>query len=94
VAEVFVEGKSRCICHVWLGKMMSRDGTSFFEGRSFSGNAVNKVLATADDGRQLYLTASIGRSFSAGNEGDLRRLSPEAAADYLWRRFVDPPNRG
>jgi hypothetical protein len=63
VAEVFVDGSSKCTCHVWIGNLVSRDGISYFEGRSVSNDAINELLSIADDGQQLFLSASMGQIF-------------------------------
>lgn len=91
VAEVFMHGNSECACHIWLGGAFSRDAISYYEGRSFSGNAVNEMLSVTDDA--LLLCATMGSAFGQYDDTDLKQLSPEAAADYLWRRFLEPLER-
>lgn len=91
VAEVFMHGRSECACHVWLGGAFSRDAISYYEGRSFSDTAINEMLAVVNDA--LFLSATMGSAFGQYDDMNLKRLSLEAAADYLWRRFVEPLNR-
>ncbi|UFW51111.1 MULTISPECIES: toll/interleukin-1 receptor domain-containing protein [Bradyrhizobium] len=92
-AEVFSAGKSRCHCRIWLGGMLSKDSISYNEGRVLQNNAVNEMLSIFSDNNQLYLSATMGASFFEREGFDLKRLSPEAAADYLWRRFLEPLER-
>jgi hypothetical protein len=94
-AEVFVNGKSTCWCRVWLGGMFSQDGVSYAEGRLRSGtNACNEALSVADDQGELHLSSLMGMGFGMiERQFDLKRMSPEQAADYLWRRFLLPLER-
>lgn len=91
VAEVFMHGRSECACHVWLGGAFSRDAISYYEGRSFSDNTVNEMLSVADD--SFLLCATMGSAFGQYDDIDLKRLTSASAADYLWRRFVEPLDR-
>ncbi len=88
-AEIFVNGKSACRCRIWLGGLMGTDSISFFEGRDHGGNACNEMLTVAEDRGELFLSALMGMGFSPAEQSfDLKRLTPEQAADYLWRRLV------
>jgi hypothetical protein len=89
MAEVFLNGKSASRCRVWLGGMHSSDGISYAEGRHFSENACNEILSISDDQGELHLTSLMGIGLGQLDRlFNLKRLSPEQAADYLWRRFV------
>ncbi len=96
MAEIFVNGRSACACRIWLGGMFSGDGISYAEGRQhFGSNSCNEVLSLSDDGGDLALTSLMGAGFGgkAAAAFDLKRLTPEQAAEYLWRRFVAPLER-
>lgn len=88
-AEVFVNGDSTAACHIWLGGLGSKDGISYAEGKHHPGkNSWNDELSPTqfDDG--LFLTALMGDTFGKfGDSIDLKRLTQDQAADYLWRRF-------
>jgi len=92
IAKVFIDGKHRNGCRIWLGGMMGGNEIGYYEGRDFQArsNAVNEVLAIAREPLQLSLSALMKMSpwGRAGDDVDLDRMSPEQAADYLWRRFV------
>ncbi len=75
--------------------MLSNDGISYAEGRGhYSGNSCNESLALLDDRGVLYLTSLMGIGFGRLDLSfDLKRMSKEQAAEYLWRRFVAPLER-
>jgi TIR domain len=88
-AEIFVNGRSRARCKVWQGGMFSSEGISYSEGSSMlSENACNDVLALSTDG-ELALRAMMNMGVGRADEGlDIEHLSPDEAAEYLWRRFT------
>jgi len=93
-AEVFVNGQSRCRCRTWLGGLHSADGISYAEGHSHAGsNSCNEMLSVSDDQGQLHLSSLMGGFGTVERLFDLKRLSQEQAADYLWRRFLLPLER-
>jgi TIR domain len=95
-AEVFVNGKTRCRCRIWQGGIASSDGISYYEGQSFHGtNATNEVLSISDQGGELHLVSLMGDMGFGRIERDfdLKHMTPEQAADYLWRRFLLPLER-
>lgn len=93
-AEIFVHGKSTCRCRVWLGGMLSNDGISYAEGQSYSNNACNEMLSICEEQGELHMRSLMGTGFSqAERQFDLTRLTPDQAADYLWRRFLAPLER-
>ena len=88
-AEIFLNGKSKARCRIWLGGMFSSDGISYGEGHLPSGsNACNEILSVTDDKGELYLSSLMGGSSQIDKLFDLKRMSQEQAAEYLWRRFV------
>jgi len=94
-AEVFVNGQSRCRCRIWLGGMFSPNGISYAEGHLHAGsNACNEVLSVEDMQGNLHLCSMMGTGFGhVERQFDLKQMSPEQAADYLWRRFLLPLER-
>lgn len=94
-AEIFLNGKSTCRCRIWLGGLHSSDGISYAEGQWHHGaNACNEILSVSDAQGELHLTSLMGMGFGPlERQLDLRQMSEEEAADYLWRRFVAPLER-
>jgi hypothetical protein len=95
MAEVFLSGKSACHCRIWLGGMRFSDGISYAEGQWHHGtNACNEILSISDAHDELHITSLMGTGFrQLEGQFDLKRMSQEQAADYLWRRFVAPLER-
>jgi hypothetical protein len=94
-AEVFVNGQSRCRGRIWLGGMFSPNGISYAEGHLHAGsNACNEVLSVEERQGELHLSSVMGMGFDhVERQFDLKQMSPERAADYLWRRFLLPLER-
>jgi TIR domain len=94
-AEVFLNGKSACRCRVWLGGMHSSDGISYAEGPLHYGtNSCNESLSVSEGQGELHLSSLMGMGFGQiERQFDLKHMSPEQAAEYLWRRFVIPLER-
>lgn len=94
-AELFVGGKSTCRCRIWQGGMLSSDGISYAEGNSHhGGNSCNEMLSIADGDGELRLSSLMGTGFGRPHgQLDLKRMTADQAADYLWRRFVAPLER-
>lgn len=89
LAEIFVNGKSRARCKFWIGNGMGDQGIKYSEnGFDWnSDNSFNELLSIRDN--ELVLHALMKGFGGPSEEGlDLERLRPEAAAEYLWRRFT------
>jgi hypothetical protein len=90
-AQVFVNGNRRARCRIWLGGMPGQNQISYYEGNYDQGNAINEALTLSDDRQELALSAlmnmGIGRG-RAAQDINPARMSPDEAAEYLWRRFV------
>jgi TIR domain len=94
IAEIFVNGSSTCRCRIWQGGMLSNDGISYAEGRHYSDTSCNESLVLSEDRGELHLTSLMGIGFGRLDLSfDLKRMSQEQAAEYLWRRFVAPLER-
>jgi hypothetical protein len=94
-AEVFVNGQSRCRCRIWQGGMHSPNGISYAEGHLYHGtDACNEILSITDEQGELHVTSLMGVGFGhIERQFDLKHMTPEQAADYLWRRFLMPLER-
>ncbi|TCQ02106.1 TIR domain-containing protein [Rhizobium sp. PP-F2F-G36] len=91
-AELFLDGYSKCRCRVWLGNEMGSDNIGFQEGNT-TGNAYNEMLYPATEG-DLSFHASMAMGFHPNEKQfDMKHLSAEDAASYLWGRFVQPLSR-
>ncbi|KRE12678.1 hypothetical protein ASE66_19445 [Bosea sp. Root483D1] len=87
-AELFLDGASKGACRVWLGGMMGDNNICFAEGR-ISGDGCNEILTPATSDDELSLSATMAMGFSDfERQTDMKRLTPEQAADYLWERFT------
>jgi hypothetical protein len=91
VAEIFVNGNSRCGCRVWVDSQLG-GGIAYYEGNDWRGqsNAFNEMLSVCDHQGALVLSAQMS-SFAFGRvtEGlDLNFLNNVQAAEDLWRRFI------
>lgn len=86
-AELYLDGASRGQCRVWLGGTMGENNICFAEGRA-TGDACNEILAPSSDA-ELVLSATMAMGYSKFEKSaDMKRLSPEQAAEYLWERFT------
>ncbi len=88
-AEVFVSGKRRANCKIWIGGMMGRDDIAYAEGStSFISNSLNDSLSPIEVDGELRLHTTMGAMVGRSQGGmDLNRLTIEEAGEYLWRRF-------
>jgi hypothetical protein len=87
-AEIFLRGKRRCRCDIWLGAMLNETNIGYAEGESIRGDAVNEILAVAVVQNELRIKALMGTFGRLPSGIDLNELTEDQAADYLWRRFV------
>ena len=88
-SELFVDGKSKCDCRIYLGEMFGPNSICYSEGRS-TGNSANEILTPAN-GDELVFSAMMAMGFSDfEKQVDIKRMSAEQATDYLWSMFVKP----
>lgn len=87
--EVFVAGKSRARCRIWMGGMVGGDEIAYGEGTaSYDSNSMNEALTISDVEGELALSTMMGTFAGGAGDGlNLKRLNPDEAAEYLWRRF-------
>jgi hypothetical protein len=88
-AEIFVDGKSKCRCRVWLATDMGGESIGFQEG-STSGNAFNEILYPSTDGEPSFSASMAMGYFEIERELEMKHLTADQAAAYLWARFVKP----
>jgi hypothetical protein len=71
--------------------MMGGNEIGYYEGDRDTGNALNEALTIADKQDGLALTAMMNMGIGMSRlppDIDPQRMSPEHAAEYLWRRFL------
>ncbi len=90
IAEIFLQGVRKCICRISLGGGGFTDSICYAEGQAATNTSCNELLNLAK-GDELLLEATVGMfSGEIGQEFDLKRLSLDDTADYLWQRFTVP----
>jgi hypothetical protein len=69
--------------------MVGGDEIAYGEGSaSHNSNSMNEALTLSDAEGELTLSTMMGMFGGGAGDGlDLKRLSPDEAAEYLWRRF-------
>jgi len=90
-AEVFINGKKESHCKIWFGEAFSASRICYYEGIENSSNSFNEALSLAHDDYELKLSAMMNIGFNraeAVKKMDLKKLSSEEAAEYLWQRFI------
>lgn len=88
-AEIFIGGKSRARCKIWIGGLVGGNEIAYAEGNtSLHSNSLNEALSLTEEGGNLALNAMMAMFGGRITEGlDLHSLSADDAAEYLWRRF-------
>jgi hypothetical protein len=90
----FVDGKRQAQCKIWVGGMYSTNSIAFSDSNyDWSGdNSCNELLSLSPDGLAFVATMAMGyRNEERGL--DMRNLSSDDAAEYLWRRFASALER-
>lgn len=90
-AEIFVNGKSASRTHIRIGGFTGDSGIAVSEGAHHGNNSYNELLSIVVVEGQLRLSGMMGHWNGADGE---KTLTPERAASYLWKRLVEPLERG
>jgi hypothetical protein len=87
--QIFVNGQSRARCGIALRDQFGQPGI-IYSDKGLEWTGYNDRLTVIDDPYSLALRTTFGGLAIGGiAEGlDLDRLSPEAAAEYFWRRLA------
>jgi len=88
-AEIFVDGKSKCRCRVWLANHIGSDSIGFQEGNA-TGNSFNEILYPSTDGEPAFSASMAMGMTEVERSFGMKGLNAEDAAAYLWARFVKP----
>ena len=84
-ARVFIRGKERVFCGIWLGGRFGTSGLYFSFGGSGEGS-YNELMSVDDDGYTLLLKP-FGMAHSGQHDGSA--LTMEGGAGYFWNLFVE-----
>lgn len=88
-AELFVDGKSKCDCRIFLGEMFGPNSICYSEGR-FTENSANEVLTPADGGDPVFSAMMTTGISDYEKQIDTKRMTADQAADYFWAMFIRP----
>ena len=88
-ARIYIQGQLRCACKIWLGSTFGSQAIQYSEGPQIdinNDNSMNDYLAVDQIQSGLGLKLS---AFGIGiTKPDQDIVSPELAAEYLWKRFT------
>ncbi|MGO8061424.1 toll/interleukin-1 receptor domain-containing protein [Rhizobium johnstonii] len=88
-AEIFIDGNSKARCRVWLANDFGSQSIRFQEGNT-TGDAFNESLYPSTDGEpSLFATMALS-DIEFKRIFDIKKLTAERAAAYLWMKFVKP----
>lgn len=88
-AEIFVDGKSKSDCRIFLGEMFGPNSICYGQGHT-TGNSANEILSPVE-GEELAFSAMMAMGVSDFERShDIKKMSPEVAADYFWAMFIRP----
>jgi hypothetical protein len=90
-ASLYIDGKSRSECMIYLGGMLGSKSISYSRQISASRNQLNESLTIIDNGYILQLKP-LGMSFR--RPGESKSLTNEGSAEYFWEIFVESLQRG
>ena len=91
LATVYLNGEAANRCKIWIGGLSSSDSIGYYAGRTIpdGDNSFNDIL-TVTDGSGILAMKPSGMWIGHSSSSEKSELSPEEAAEYLWRRFVEP----
>lgn len=88
ICKIYIHGNLNTQCKIWLGGSFRSDTINYVEGNFDinQDNSLNDYLQVNDDNGTLSLQISmmgLGLGSSVGEN-----VSPQEAAEYLWKRFT------
>lgn len=86
-ASVYIDGKERLLCGIWLGGSFNTNGLNFSYDRIGDGSKINGWMSVTDDGYNLFLQPA-GMSNFTSQMNSL--LTKDDAAEYFWGLFLKP----
>jgi hypothetical protein len=90
VCRVYRDGDRLSECKIWVGGPMFRDAVSYVDGRFAidDDSTLTDYVSVVDNGQELGLRLS--NFWLGGWRPPQEVVTPEVAAEYLWRRFTSP----
>lgn len=89
ISRIYIQGQLRCTCKIWLGNTFGSQAIQYSEGPQIdisNDNSMNDYLSVDQTQSGLGLKLS---AFGIGiKKPDQDVVSPEIAAEYLWKRFT------
>lgn len=93
MAEIFVQGKSKARCKIWLGSgLMGRRMTIGYSAGKFdlsNDNSYNELISAEAHGSTLFLRLSLGNVFPLRSYEVPEEPNAGQTAEILWRRFTN-----
>lgn len=92
VAKVYDRGAALVSCTISLGGLAQTSCITYSGGSGQTGlfGGISEAFAVSDNGTALGLEPLLGW---IGGEAEASHLSPLGAAEYLWRRLIEPLGR-
>lgn len=92
-AEVYVEGKLKINCKIWIGSgSVNHYSINYVESTSFldiqNDGSLNDSAHLEDNGIELYFHLLM-MGFIRSNDIDQKKASPNDVARYFWLRFIN-----
>lgn len=83
---IFIKGKQRAQCRIWIGDGFSRNSILYSDSGRFSDNSFNDSLSVQHDDQTLFLRPMMASMYAS--QGNTDRQTAEQAAQYLWQRYT------
>lgn len=85
-AAIYVSGKRRCVCGIWIGGR-NFGGDILFSHSGVSQNSFNESMSIRDDG---YTLGFKPLGFAHHGRDSQALLSYEGVAEYFWEMLIQP----
>jgi class 3 adenylate cyclase len=88
ICEIYMDGQLKSSCKIWIGRdMFPTNSINYSEGRFGlnNDNSFNESLQVEDDGSKMFLKPLMSMGYNSANN----KMSPEQAAEYLWKRLTN-----
>lgn len=84
--RIYANGKLENTCIIRIGGLSRSDSIAYTEGRHIlNDSSYNELVSIGEADQELYLYLTMGVLSSQQN---YMKMSPEKAAETLWRRFI------
>jgi class 3 adenylate cyclase len=92
ICEIYLHGQLKNSCKIWIGRdMFPTNSINYSEGRFGldNDNSFNESLQVEDGGSEMFLKPLMSMGYSYASN----KMSPEQAAEYLWKRLTNTLER-